>query len=310
MLTVLMATHNGADTLPEVLAAYCELEPPPGGWKLVVVDNNSTDATREIIESFRPRLHLTYVFESRLGKNVALNTGLRMTEGDLVVFTDDDVLPRSDWLVQARAVADSHPDFAIFGGTIMPHWEVPPPDWILPFQFPTLTITNPDWDEGPSLAHRAWGPNMVISAEALETGHRFDESRGPIGSRYQMGDETEFVHRLVSAGFKVWHSKRLVVSHMIRTYQMRKDWMLRRAVAVGRAQCRSSLAASASPIPLLLGFPRYLIRQIVEQSVRAAWSRLVRDETAAFKERWQLSYLVGQALEGRMIYKSVRPSPK
>jgi glycosyltransferase involved in cell wall biosynthesis len=303
MLTVLMATHNGSDTLPAVLAAYCELQPPPGRWKLVIVDNASTDATKQVIESFSSRLPLTYLLEPRIGKNVALNTGLRMTEGDLVVFTDDDALPRSDWLVQARAVADSQPSFAIFGGTIVPQWEVSPPDWILPFQFPTLTITSPDWEEGPSLPGRVWGPNMVIRAEALH-GRRFAESMGPTGSRYQMGDETEFVDRLVAAGFKVWHSKRMVVSHMIRASQMRKEWVLRRAVAAGRADYRRGVFAAPKRIALLLGFPRYLVRQIIEQVFRVGWSKLFRDDITTFEDRWRLSYLIAQALEGRIVHKS------
>ena len=76
MLTVLIATHNGADTLPVVLEAYTKLKAPDGDWKLVIVDNGSTDSTNETIRAFTRRLPLTYVFEPRRGKNRALNTGL------------------------------------------------------------------------------------------------------------------------------------------------------------------------------------------------------------------------------------------
>src|SRR5215471_5623735 len=102
MLTVLIATRNGAHTLPRCLAALGQLIAPVGGWKLIVVDNGSTDATREIVESFADRLPLTYLLEPRPGKNAALNAGLDHVEGDLVVFTDDDVLARPDWLVELR----------------------------------------------------------------------------------------------------------------------------------------------------------------------------------------------------------------
>ena len=87
MLTVLIATYNGAKTLPEVLSAYCALEPPDGGWKLVIVDNGSTDHTKEIVATFRHHLPLTYLYEPRQGKNTALNTGLSNISGDLVVLT-------------------------------------------------------------------------------------------------------------------------------------------------------------------------------------------------------------------------------
>jgi glycosyltransferase involved in cell wall biosynthesis len=61
----------------------------PGGWKLVIVDNGSTDRTRD-------KLRLTYLFEFKRGKNAGLNTGLAHVEGDLIVLTDDDAVPRTD----------------------------------------------------------------------------------------------------------------------------------------------------------------------------------------------------------------------
>ncbi len=305
MLTVLMATHNGADTLGDVLASYGKLESPPGGWKLVVVDNASTDSTKQILHSASSQLPITYLFEPRVGKNRALNSGLRMVEGDVVVFTDDDAVPNPDWLVEARTLADSQPSFGVFGGTIVPQWEVSPPDWILPFQCPILTITDPGWEEGPTLPGRVWGPNMVIRAEAFKMGYRFNELLGPCGSRYQMGDETEFVDRLVAAGFKVWHTEKMVVAHMIRKYQMRKDWILRRAMASGRVAYRRNFLAAPAPMALLLGFPRYLIRQLGEQAVRTAWSGLFGDEVTAFRDRFRFSFLIAQAIEGRIIHKSV-----
>ncbi len=130
MLTVLIATYNGARTLPYVLNIYCQLEPPDDGWQLVIVDNRSTDQTKEVIASFTQRLPLTYLFEPRQGKNVALNTGLSRVAGDLIVFTDDDTLPQPNWLRQIRLAADSQSEFVIFGGPILPKWEVLPEDWV------------------------------------------------------------------------------------------------------------------------------------------------------------------------------------
>jgi hypothetical protein len=83
MLTVLITTYNGAPTLPEVLAAYGRLVPPVGGWKLIVVDNGSTDATPEILESFRARLPLQVLHQVQRGQNAARNTGLPHLDGDL-----------------------------------------------------------------------------------------------------------------------------------------------------------------------------------------------------------------------------------
>ena len=59
MVTVLLATYNRAETLPKGLNAYCQLQAPRAGWKLVVVDNGSTDGSKELVYSFMDRLPLT-----------------------------------------------------------------------------------------------------------------------------------------------------------------------------------------------------------------------------------------------------------
>ena len=304
MLSVLMATYNGAGTLPEVLNAYCKLKSPDGGWKLLIVDNGSTDSTKEIIACFRSRLPLTYIFEPTLGKSAALNTGLLSVTGDLVVMTDDDALPRPDWLVQMRVAADSQPSFSIFGGAIVPHWEIPPEDWILAWQCPTLTITDPAWEEGPIVVGRLSGPNMAVRSEVIEAGYRFDTSLGPVGPRYQMGEEADFLQRLGKAGFRAWYCKRAVVAHMIRRDQMKKEWVLRRAVPLGRAHSRWEYRElSQTPPVLLLGIPRYMIREILAQAIHVARAKLSQDEDTVFKKRWRLHYLVGRAIEGRILFK-------
>lgn len=301
MLTVLIATHNGARTLPEVMNAFCKLQSPEGGWKLIIVDNGSTDSTKEIIESFRPKLPLTYVFEPLLGKSVAQNTGLRDMAGDLVVFTDDDVLPRPDWLLQIRVTADSQPSFSMFGGSIVPHWEVPPENWILKVRCSLLAITDPAWEDGPIAAPRLFGPNMAVRSDLIRAGYRFDTSLGPAGSRYRMGEDTDFVQRLGEAGFKAWHCKRAVVAHIIRIDQMKKEWVLRRAIPSGRSDYRREFRDSPSSPTLLLGIPRYLVREVLEQVVRLGRAYLSRDADAVFAERWRLQYLAGRAIEGRIL---------
>lgn len=306
MLTVLMATYNGERTLARVLAAYCDLEPPSGGWKLVIVDNGSTDRTKQIISSFETRLPLSYFFEPARGKSTALNTGLRHLGGDLVVMTDDDALPRPDWLVQMRIAADAQPSFSIFGGAIIAHWEVPPEAWVLKWQCGILSITDPDWEEGPISATRIYGPNLAVRSEVIKAGHRFDTSLGPTSSSYQMGEDTDFLQRLSKAGYRAWHCKQAVVRHMIRKDQLNREWVLRRAFPLGRAEYRRELRDEPNSPTLLLGMPRYAIREVFSQAARFLNATLTQDADRAFGERWRLHYLVGRAIEGRALHKRAR----
>jgi glycosyltransferase involved in cell wall biosynthesis len=304
MLTVLIATYNGAKTLTEVLSAYCALEPPDGGWKLVTVDNGSTDHTKEVIAAFRHRLPLTYLCEPKKGKNTALNTGLSSIEGDLVVLTDDDVLPRTDWLRHLRLAANSQPLHAIFGGPILPKWELPPEDWLVTWvpKGPTFSLLN-SFDEGPINPRLIFGGNMAVRTGIFESGYRFDGGIGPKGSFYAMGSEGEFLRRLAKAGYRAWHCRDAIVEHIIRSFQMTKEWVLARAVRYGRGQYR--LAAKELPnLPAsLLGLPLSLLLQILAQGLRLGCAKVSSDRKKVFKAQWQFNFLVGKSLEARKLYR-------
>jgi L-malate glycosyltransferase len=310
MLTVLIATYNGAKTLPEVLKAHCRLQAPVGGWKLVMVDNGSTDATKEIIHSFVDRLPLTYLFEPSKGKNAALNTGLAHVEGDLVVLTDDDVLPRPDWVLEMRRAADSHPSFSLFGGTVVPHWEIRPEERILATLAwvpagPVFGNTDPSWNEGPIQSYALFGANMAIRAEIFEAGYRFNVGIGPRGRNYAMGSETELTLRLAKAGFTSWHCKQAVVEHIVRRFQMNRAWILGRALKFGRGQYRIWIQYEDVGLISYLGIPRHLIKDIVKQGLYVGRAKLSGDTAELFQERWKFNYLLGQAIEAWLIHREL-----
>lgn len=299
MLTVIFATRNGTRTLPTVLDAYLRLHPPEGGWKLIVVDNASTDRTRDVITSFRDRLPLTYLFEEKLGKNVALNTALALVEGDLVVLTDDDAIPRPDWLVSMRSAADAQPTYAIFGGAVLPRWEITPPDWVMKWvpREPAFALTPPSLQQGPLEPHWVTGPNMAVRSEVFNKGFRFDPTIGPQGANYAMGSETEFVRRLVRHGYAVWHVRDAQVEHLVRDFQMTSSWILRRAIRLGRGLYRMGLMERQTDVPTWFGVPRYFFREVLVQSALVVKGLLTFRGETAFRARWGLNVLRGQIIE-------------
>jgi glycosyltransferase involved in cell wall biosynthesis len=308
MLTILMATHNGARTLPSVLEGYCRLAPPSGGWKLIIIDNGSTDSTKQVIETFVKRLPLTYLSEPKRGKNIALNTGLRQAEGDLFVFTDDDAVPHSDWLEQLRSAADSQPSFSMFAGTILPKWEANPEPWIVdwvPYDI-VFALTHSSWEEGPITPRLVFGPNSAYRSEIFKS-YSFNPAIGPSGSNYAMGSEYEFNVRLQKAGFTAWHCKQAVVEHIIRKSQMNKTWVLGRAFRSGRGFYRvdthPDIKDTLTSSKLIFGVPRYLIREIATQALSVVKAKLKGDDRAVFRNRWKLSSLIGNAYEARLLSK-------
>jgi len=296
VLTVLMATRNGARTLPRVLEGYCALLAPPGGYRLIVVDNGSTDATRSIVESFADRLPLTYLFESRAGKNVALNTALGVAlqapHSDLLVLTDDDATPVPHWLRALAEAAEAQPDYALFGGAIVPDWEEPPADWVtrlVPLGL-TFGITAPDLPEGPIFAGLIWGANMAVRRRVFDTGYRFDETVGPNGGAYAMGSETQLTRMLADHGEKAWFCPAALVAHFIRAHQLTETSVVQRAWRFGRGKFRQD---RRGPYPYLFGVPRWMFSRYAVEMLRWVRATVRRDADARFLSRWEMAYLRG-----------------
>lgn len=312
MLTVLIATRNGAATLPVVLERYCALTVPLGGWKLVVVDNGSTDRTREIIASFADRLPITYIFENSNGKNAAVNTGLRFVSGNLVVFSDDDAFPRHDWLVRFREAADNEPRFGMFGGVIVPRWQTCPPTWLLKCvpKDSTYTISDPDLADGLVDAGHLFGPNLAIRTDFFDCGEQFATSIGPTSSRwYPMGGETEFVLRLQKLGVRACHVRKAVVEHFVRSEQLRPLWLLRRAVRAGRGNRRlMKLLNAASAEPCRPTRLRCLLR-LVRHTMTALLAPLALNRQTLFSAWWSLGWIAGYTLEAVYSPTATRPRP-
>jgi len=301
MLTVFIATHNGAATLPRVLASYTQLLRPKGGWKVVIIDNGSDDDSAHIARLFVDRLPLVCVSEPRRGKNRALNAGLRELEGDLAVFSDDDSLPDPDWLRQLRNAADRHPEYMVFGGCISPIWCARPDDWILEWvrMAPVFSVTDATWEEGPCDPTRVWGANMAIGAEPFLKGYRFDERLGPNGSAtYAMGGETEFALRLtITEQLKCWYCKDARVRHMILPQKMTRAWILKRAFHLGRCVYRESRQKAAAGRPHVPRDAPTVCRQLARELVSLASARRTGDARRTFEARWQLNLWFGCLFE-------------
>lgn len=304
MLTVLLATKNRAAILRETLEAFCLLQEPSSGWKMVVADNGSTDQTPAVLASFAGRLPLQTISERSGGKNSALNSGLSLIEGDLTVLTDDDIIPHPDWLIELRKAADAQPDYSLFGGAVVPRWELPPPPWVEWLeQGPTFALTDPSMAEGPIPPFLVFGPNMAIRAAVFQSGVRFDPSIGPRSSTYPMGSETELMLRLSQRGHKAWHVATAVVEHLIRDYQLRQSWVFKRAIRYGRGQFRLDYARKYRPYPCWFGVPRTFFRQIFDQEkmIIKAWLR--SDDRELFCASWRRNFLWGQVIEARLSHR-------
>lgn len=275
MLTVVFSTRNRCRRLPYVLERYCRLDPVPGGWRLLVVANACSDDTPAVLAGFADRLPLTVLEEPVPGKNRALNRALAAVEGDLVVFTDDDVLVEAPWLAALRRAADAEPAATLFGGTVRPAWPFEPPAWITRFDVDIgMVYALTEHPDGPCDPGAVWGPNMAIRATVFGQGYRFNADIGPDGTLvYAMGSEVDLNRRLAAAGHRAVFVHDAIVYHVIRPEQLEESWVIQRAYRHGLGMPLYAAELPYSGGPRLGGVP---LRMYLRFALLSALEPLVR----------------------------------
>ncbi|MCU6501600.1 glycosyltransferase [Rugamonas sp. A1-17] len=304
MLTVLMATCDGAQTLPKVLDGYCRLHAPRRAWQLIIVENGSRDGTGAVVARYRDRLPLHLLSSPRKGKNAALNLAvewaLRSDENDgLFIFTDDDATPAPDWLLQWERCAAAHAQYKVFGGAIEADWAEPPPAWLLRLVPMGLTfgLTSSELAEGPVFPGLVWGANMAVRRSVFAAGYRYDTSIGPNGHAYAMGSETELTRRLALAGHTACFYPHARVFHFVRARQLTLEYVLEKAWRFGRGKFRQD---SPGTYPEWRGMPRWMLARFLRECGGYLRASLQGDADARFRRRWELAYLRGYFFEARL----------
>src|SRR5215467_6100810 len=123
-VTVAICTFNRCAALDRTLRSFESLEVPQDiEWELLVVDNKSTDDTPGVVSRYAQKLPVRYFFEGTPGKSRAANLAVRQASGELMLWTDDDVIVDGRWLLEYVKAARACPDASFFGGTVEPLFE-------------------------------------------------------------------------------------------------------------------------------------------------------------------------------------------
>src|SRR5215216_2688114 len=123
-ISVIISTYNRCDMLSSAIEKLLAQERERVAYEIIIVDNNSTDRTREVVESFIARGHsnLRYVFEPRQGVSHARNRGIAHAAAPIIAFADDDVVVSLDWVATIKRAFDEHTSVDCIGGRVLPEW--------------------------------------------------------------------------------------------------------------------------------------------------------------------------------------------
>ena len=262
-LDLIIPTYNRHQLLRSALESVLRAHIPAGmKVSVIVVDNNSSDATPEVVAAFIKPFsgRLKSLHESRQGRSQALNAGIQASAADLIGCIDDDEEIDADWFKVVRQAFDD-PQIQFVGGPYIPQWESPAPPWIPPEYSGVLGII--DGGPHPFIFDQNYhgilmGGNAAYRRHVFEKVGLFDTALGHKGSRLTAEEDNDMYERLLAAGVKGMYLPNLVIYHKIPPARLTKRYFRRWCFWNGVS--RSVLGRRRpEPVAHIFGIPRYLI---------------------------------------------------
>jgi glycosyltransferase involved in cell wall biosynthesis len=293
-VSVILCTYNRCQSLIKTLESLsASVIPPSTEWEVVIVDNNSTDETRSVVERFCQKYptHFRYFFERRQGKSFALNSGILETRGEIIAFVDDDVTVEPTWLESLMApFHDSR--WGGSGGRIRPERGFVAPPW-LPLQGSrNLGVALcAEFDLGDRLCElkdAPFGTNMAFRRSMFVKYGDFRTDLGPRPGSEMRNEDTEFGRRLIAGGEHLCYVPTAIVYHEVHKERLRRGFFLAWWFDRGRAAIRESETAPGI---------REILTAIPAGFRAAAGSILSLDPQVRFHRRCMAWYAAGRLTE-------------
>lgn len=304
-ISVLIATYNRADLLGRTLDTLA-LSVLTRSWEVVVVDNNSSDHTRDVIERRAAAypVALRYLFEPRQGKSIALNSALAQITAPVIAFTDDDVRAPSGWLDAITGPLFTRPDVDYTGGPVRPFWEKPKPDWLDESGDLGGTIAVKDHGPEPFIfeehARTPLGVNMAVRRSLIERIGGFRADLGRSGGSLLGQEQAEFFCRSRAAAVRGAYVPSAHLEHFVPAARLTRAYFRRWWFWKGVSHARlhrlhpvTEVGVDLSRTPHLLGVPRYLFGNALRHARGWAGAIARRDRARAMRHAMALAYCAG-----------------
>lgn len=255
-IDVVICTWNRSKLLSDLFQSLTKLIVPYDcHLRIIVVNNNSTDSTAEVIEQFSKhkffnRHRFLGLFESRQGHTYSRNAAIEYLNSDLVMWTDDDVIVDPFWVQKTVEFADQHPETAFFGGPIVAKLVPSVPDWIKE-NWDTLKGCFADRQLGNSPLELStdrlpYGANFAVRTH-VQRMFPFDTELGRRGDSVLGEDELDIMRRMLAVDLKGRWTPEARVTHVIPSQRINEEYVRQYFVGQGRALVRKGTGWDDGP---------------------------------------------------------------
>jgi glucosyl-dolichyl phosphate glucuronosyltransferase len=303
--TVIICTYNRAGNLPRCLDALSAQQGVEGrDWEVLVVDNNSTDNTPEVVADLAKKLPIKvrYEREPEQGLNYARNTGIRQSTGKYFSYVDDDILVSKVWLTSLIEAFDANDADAV-GGRIHLDPSITLPKWIRPDTDMRGFLGYQDFGEDPLRLdghHRyPFGGNMAFNRRVVERIGYFNPNLGRKGagkkrSELFKGAETDYFHRLAASGeVRIFYAPNAIVYHQVMPFQLEKKYF--RTIHFNAGYQKAIHDDTIYP-HRWFGIPRFYFAQLARGTARYISQTVTKGPDWTFRQQMNIAHMLGTML--------------
>jgi glycosyltransferase involved in cell wall biosynthesis len=311
-VSAVISTYNRCGLLPRALDNLLAQESEGVRYEVIIVDNNSTDQTRQVVESLIERGHsnLHYVFEPQQGVSHARNTGIAHARAPVIAFADDDVIVSRSWVATIKHTFDEHPEVNCIGGKVLPVWKSEPPSWLTQENWSPLALQ--DYGSEPFYINRdkslcLVSANLAFRRNVFERIGLFAPELQRVKNSIGSMEDLELLIRFWRAGEQSLYVPDLVVTTEVPQERVEKAYHRRWHKGHGHfyAMMRADEIERSSR-RRLFDVPAHLYRQSVMDCFCWLKNSLVGNQDRAFIHESQLRFFAGFFLKRRKDYLKVR----
>ncbi len=299
-ITAIICTYNRAHVILNTLASLERQTLAPERFQVLVVDNNSTDNTAQVVRDFaeQSRLQVRYVFETEQGVARARNRGWQEAETEFVAYIDDDARAEPDWLEQyLKAFAEVKPTPVCITGKVELDWEGGRPDWF-PERFESLLARYDFGDEPQWLPANAYlvTCNVAFRKHVFEAlgGFRLDLGQNGTETYWQGGEDTEMFYRLTTNNYQVYYQPTACVAHRTPKERQTREYLLWRLYVNGSSQIVAENFGKRTKKQTLLKGAWVDVRQISKLSVQYLVARARKNTSVCEESAFRLFQRAGR----------------
>ena len=306
-VTLLVCTQNRSRDLRDFLETALAQETDDSySYEVLVVDNNSTDDTRRVVETLMISGHpnLRYLFQQRSHPD-ALNSGLEAARGTILSVADDDCLLPSDWVRKLVEAFHEHPDVSFVGSKVLPMWRGKVPTWLGRDHWATLALT--DYGDKPfevDAHHKARLHCCSVLRADVQAIGGFRSVPGLSRERIGGLDDVDILGRLRLAGKRGVYVPTIVMRRKIPAGRLTKSYHRRWHAAHGRSFAAMRDASFEQSGARLFDAPAHIYKETGHAARGWLKSWLWREPDLAFMCEMQLRFYLGFLRERRRDFKA------